>query len=285
MTERASKPAEPGKAGPTHLETVEFEPGAFNDLAPEDIERLKRGEALPPRAPVPVAGGDGREVPPDATPIDLPVQAAAYEGPRELPGRTNHNTFEMQTVAVEPELDPRKAPTQRKLRSPVEKDTIRDLVRREPTLRGLHAGAPGADEAPPSAGPAPVVVPGPESPPAVADDEPRRPTPAKTGGKVWVVFAAVAALIIVAVIVGSRKPDAEPAPAATAQPTVPQALPVARPSAEPAVPLTASAEPSPPAPPVASVKPKPVKSGAPTATLPSPSVKAPAPPDPDRPFL
>ncbi len=318
MSERASKPAEPGKGGPTHLETVEFEPGAFNDLAAEDIERLKRGEALPPRAPVPVAGGDAREVPVDATPIDLPNQAAAYEGPRELPSRTNHNTFEMQTVAVDSEVDPRRAPTQRKLRSPVEKkDTIPDLVRREPTLRGLNVGAPGAEQAPPSAGPAPVVVPGADAPgwlePASeiqADsaepaerrgDEPVERTAAQPRsranlGKVGIVLGGFAIVLALVVFAGSRKQADGTAP----QPTAAEVPRSPHPGAQPVRPAPAVAttiessssspvaqEPPPTSPP-SSEKRKPAGTGPSPSTPssgPAPSAKPPAPPDPDRPFL
>ncbi len=128
----------PSKQSPARLETAEFEPGLLDNLGPEDIARLERGEALPPAAaapPVPAAGGAGTPAA-DVESIDLPVHAVAYEAPREPPGRTNHDTFEMQTVTVESAEDPRKAPTQRKLQGPVERHTIPVGSRREPTLRG-----------------------------------------------------------------------------------------------------------------------------------------------------
>lgn len=302
MTERASKPAEPGKPGPTHLETVEFEPGAFNDLAPEDIERLKRGEALPPRAPLPVAGGDKLAPVIDATDIQGPLKATAYEAPRDLPNRTNHSGVDMESVAVEPDVDPRKVPTQRKLRSPIEKDTIRDLVRREPTLRGLHAGAPGADEAPPSAGPAPVVVPGPETPEWADEapasergvEPPARPPTKPRGIALILVVLAIAG--VVGTVIALRSPDPVPAPRASAvepleppEPVVPatQTAPVVTASVESASPATPAAA-APAAPtkriPAGPASSAPALGAKPRSSAPSASPSPPAAPSTDNPF-
>lgn len=311
MTERASKPSESGAGALPRLETVEFEPGMLDDLSPEDIERLKRGERLAPRGPAPAAGGAANAITvtaTDGTPIAPPDHAAAYEGPRDLPSRTAHDTFEMQTVAVAvaaapdanpkpdpshdqtPESDARKAPTQRKLKSPaVEKDTIPDLVRREPTLRGLHAGAPGADEAPPSTGFTAVVVPPVEAP--VDDttlvDPIATPLPQSWGaGRVGLILAAAAlAIVIVLVALRSRAPETEAAaPDVTASTGGPAAA--ASVKAPPLPEVTATAQPSPsttPEPPAAKPKAKPVAPHA--APAPAPSGKAaPPPPVPDEPL-
>lgn len=313
MTERASKSSESGAAALPRLETVEFEPGMLDDLSPEDIERLKRGERLAPRGPAPAAGGAANAITvtaTDGTPIAPPNHAAAYEGPRDLPSRTAHDTFEMQTVAVAvavaaapdanpkpdpshdqtPESDARKAPTQRKLKSPaVEKDTIPDLVRREPTLRGLHAGAPGADEAPPSTGFTAVVVPPVEAP--VDDttlvDPIATPLPQSWGaGRVGLILAAAAlAIVIVLVALRSRAPETEAAaPDVTASTGGPAAA--ASVKAPPLPEVTATAQPSPsttPEPPAAKPKAKPVAPHA--APAPAPSGKAaPPPPVPDEPL-
>jgi len=311
MTERASKPSESGAGASPRLETVEFEPGMLDDLSPEDIERLKRGERLAPRGPAPAAGGAANAVTvtaTDGTPIAPPNHAAAYEGPRDLPSRTAHDTFEMQTVAVAvaaapdanpkpdpshdqtPESDARKAPTQRKLKSPaVEKDTIPDLVRREPTLRGLHAGAPGADEAPPSTGFTAVVVPPVEAP--VDDttlvDPIATPLPQSWGaGRVGLILAAAAlAIVVVLVALRSRAPETEAAaPDVTASTGGPAAA--ASVKAPPLPEVTATAQPSPsttPEPPAAKPKAKPVAPHA--APAPAPSGKAAPKPDPDDPML
>lgn len=315
MTERASKPSESGAAASPRLETVEFEPGMLDELSPEDIERLKRGERLEPRRPppAPAAGGVANAIAvtaTDGTPIAPANHAAAYEGPRDLPSRTAHDTFEMQTVAVavavapaahsdsDPgsiaEDDARKAPTQRKLRSPVvEKDTIPDLTRREPTLRGLHAGAPGADDAPPSTGFTAVVVPPVEAP---ADDTTLidpvvAPLQTSWGaGRVGLILAAAALAIVIALVaLRSRAPEAATAaPAVTvssgARPAAPSAAtpPVAEVTAlEPIAP--APPPPTTPALPAAKPKAKPLAPHA--APAPVPSGKAGPKPDPDDPML
>lgn len=312
MTERASKPSESGAGAASRLETAEFEPGMLDDLSPEDIERLKRGERLAPRSPAPAAGGAvnaSAVTATDGTPIAPANHAAAYQGPHALPSRTAHDTFEMQTVAVavapasnpipDPESiaadDARKAPTQRKLKSPVvEKDTIPDLTRREPTLRGLHAGAPGADDAPPSTGFTAVVVPPVEAP---ADDTTLvdpvvTPLPQSWGGagRVGLILAAAALAIVIALVaLRSRAPEtaaAAPTVTASSGATPPSPSPPPSAKASPVPEVTATAPPSPattPEPPAAKPKAKPLAPQA--APAPVPSGKAPPPPRvPDEPL-
>lgn len=294
MTERASKPSEPAAkaASPQRLETVEFEPATYDHLSAEEVARAGRGEKLPfkPRP----AAGDQADVG-ESTEVQLPTQAAAYQAPQDLPARTAHDTFEMQTVALAAVTDPRKATTEPKLKSPVvEKDTIPDLVRREPTLRGLHAGAPGADEAPPSTGFTAVVVPpvaAPPEDPGFAAPAPAGPPRRRGTGKLgWVLAAAAVVLVIGAAALRTRSPERTvAAPSVTATPGTAMSVrsvesaPTAAPSSAPSNPAQRPptvAESQRPEAPRPTAKPKPPPSGAS-----GPGAKPAGTSDPDNPML
>jgi hypothetical protein len=245
-----------------------------------------------------------------------------YEPPHEVPSRTDH-VIPQESVALDPAIDPRKAPTQRKLRHPIDvKDTIPDLVRREPTLRGLHAGAPTADEAPSSGGPAPVIVPGPDGPGWVEEPTSEQPDPevqqipvrsiefaqdaedappaapmqvralprTNHAGKLVAVVAGIAVIVVLVLVARARTED-PPAPLTTTA-TNRRAEPIVQPTlttpgvAEPIAPVSDRPAPE-PVPSAAALpeKRRPPKLATPTATPSSGSAKPPAPPDPDRPFL
>ena len=113
----------------------------------------------------------------DAPPVPevgpTPDYAKEYVGPRPLAKRTDHKTTELQAVKVAPEADPRRAPTQKNLRTlqregagaaPVAATATTDTAAATGTADATTAGAsnaatpnttPSADTTIPDAGPPP----------------------------------------------------------------------------------------------------------------------------------
>ncbi len=110
-------PSQGPKSQPNTLHTQEFQPDDFRDLPPELIEAAKQGKPLPKPAPAPLAGSHQRTEPIDPTPIEIPLQATEYAEARPLPPTTDHETIETETIKVDPEADPRRATTQKSLRT------------------------------------------------------------------------------------------------------------------------------------------------------------------------
>jgi hypothetical protein len=94
------------------------EPGPVDAPPPEQA-------ALAKKSSVPRLLQQGVTVPPEWLPkakVEFAEgdeeQRIDYSPPEEAPARTEHKTFELQTVKVDPYADPRTAPTQRKLKPP-----------------------------------------------------------------------------------------------------------------------------------------------------------------------
>ena len=237
--ESGSRPPSPGQnpATPKSLRAEEFYPDDFRDLPPELVELAKQGKPLPKPARAPLAGSHQRAEPVDPTPIEIPLQATEYAEARPLPPTTDHKTIETETIKVDPEADPRRATTQKNLR----------------TLARSKA-ADAESDAPPMLSDAPPTEEAVDTEPTVVDGAP----PHRSG--TW-KFAVVGVLLmggLVAVLAtswsksraqpDSTEPETAPTQVATAQLTDPNATvkqpPTANTDPPKSPPLTTAAAPA-----------------------------------------
>jgi hypothetical protein len=112
---------------------------------------LREGKPLRKRAKAPLAGAQVVPGSADPTPIepppDPPLKATEYAGPRPLQPPTDHKTLETETVKLHPEDDPRRATTQKSLRTPAGRDVAETAEGPDATIDAnatiVDAVAPG----------------------------------------------------------------------------------------------------------------------------------------------
>ncbi len=189
-------PSQGPKPPPNTLHTQEFHPDEFRDLPPELIELAKQGKPLPKPAAAPLAGSHQRTEPIDPTPVEIPLQATEYAEARPLPPTTDHKTIETETIKVDPEADPRRATTQKSLRTLARAKaaaTDPDASPTESDVPPVQSDAlPTQSDAPPTQSDAPAAA----TDTATTDTEPTIVDGAPTDrGRGW-KFALVGVLLL-----------------------------------------------------------------------------------------